>query len=90
MPVLPLAILLADFLAGVNSPLRSFHGPAKILAAMLIGVVAAGLTESRVDRPPRTGVLRRRGLCLSPRDLADRRGLDLRRGHPAERTDRRW
>ncbi len=47
VPVLPLAILLIDFLMGANSPLRSIVGPAKILSAMLIGVVAAGLTSRR-------------------------------------------
>jgi DcuC family C4-dicarboxylate transporter len=45
VPVVPLAMLLIDFLAGASSPLRSFEGPAKILTAMLIGVVAAGLTS---------------------------------------------
>jgi C4-dicarboxylate transporter, DcuC family len=47
VPVVPLAILLADFLMDTRSPLRSIEGPARILAAMLIGVVAAGLTSRR-------------------------------------------
>ncbi len=47
VPVIPLAILLVDFLMVERSPLRSVEGPAKILTAMLIGVVAAGMTSRR-------------------------------------------
>ena len=47
IPVIPLAILCLDFVLGVRSPLRSIDGPAKILAAMLIGVVAAGLISRK-------------------------------------------
>ena len=50
VPVLPLAILLSDFLLGLISPLQSLAGPAKILCAMLIGVVAAGLTNTKSTR----------------------------------------
>ena len=47
IPVIPLAILFLDFFLGMRSPLRSIEGPAKILAAMLIGVVAAGLISRK-------------------------------------------
>ena len=47
IPIIPLAILFLDFLLGMRSPLRSIEGPAKILAAMLIGVVAAGLISRK-------------------------------------------
>jgi DcuC family C4-dicarboxylate transporter len=45
VPVLPLAILLGDPLVGTRSPLHGLDGPPRILAAMLIGVVAAGLVS---------------------------------------------
>jgi DcuC family C4-dicarboxylate transporter len=45
VPVLPLAILLGDPLIGSRSPLHGLEGPPRILAAMLIGVVAAGLAS---------------------------------------------
>ena len=47
VPLVPLAILVFDFLMGARSPLRAIEGPAKILTAMLIGVVAAGLTSRK-------------------------------------------
>src|SRR5271157_5492205 len=48
VPVLPLVLLFTDASLGVFSPLRALEGPAKILAAMLIGIVLAGLTSPRV------------------------------------------
>ena len=48
VPVLPLVLLFTDASLGVFSPLRALEGPAKILAAMLIGIVLAGLTSLRV------------------------------------------
>jgi DcuC family C4-dicarboxylate transporter len=45
VPLLPLLILFADPILGAWSPLHSLEGPPRILAAMLIGVVAAGLTS---------------------------------------------
>ena len=47
VPVLPLVLLFADSSLGDYSPLKSLEGPPKILAAMLIGVVLAGLTSPR-------------------------------------------
>ncbi len=48
VPVLPLVLLFTDSSLGDFSPLRSVEGPAKILAAMLIGIILAGLTSPRV------------------------------------------
>src|SRR5208337_5454306 len=48
VPVLPLVVLFTDSSLGALSPLRSLEGPAKILAAMLIGIILAGLTSPRV------------------------------------------
>ncbi len=48
VPVLPLVLLFTDSSLGVLSPLRALEGPAKILAAMLIGIILAGLTSPRV------------------------------------------
>ena len=45
LAILPLAILMGDPLLGVLSPVRGLEGPPRILAAMLLGVVAAGLTS---------------------------------------------
>ena len=45
MPILPLAILMGDPLIGSRSPLHAIEGPPRILAAMLIGIVAAGLAS---------------------------------------------
>ncbi len=45
VPVLPLALLLGDPLVGDLSPLHALEGPPRILAAMLIGIVAAGLAS---------------------------------------------
>jgi len=45
VPVLPILLLSLDALIGTNPVTRSLVGPARILAAMLIGVVAAGLTS---------------------------------------------
>lgn len=50
VPVLPLAILLGAALLGSRSPLRAIEGPPLILAAMLIGVVAAGVASPRAVR----------------------------------------
>ncbi len=44
VPLLPLLILSSDSVFGTNPVLGSIEGPPRILAAMLIGVVAAGLT----------------------------------------------
>jgi len=48
VPVLPLLLLFTDSSLGSFSPLRGLEGPAKILAAMLIGIILAGLTSPRV------------------------------------------
>ena len=48
VPVLPLVVLFTDSSLGALSPLRALEGPAKILAAMLIGIILAGLTSPRV------------------------------------------
>ncbi len=45
VPILPLAILLGASLLGRRSPLHAIEGPPRILAAMLIGIVAAGLAS---------------------------------------------
>ncbi len=47
VPVVPLVLLFADSRLGSLSPLRAVEGPAKILAAMLIGMVLAGLASPR-------------------------------------------
>jgi DcuC family C4-dicarboxylate transporter len=47
VPLLPLLILSSDSVLGTNPILRSLEGPPKILAAMLIGAAAAGLTSPR-------------------------------------------
>lgn len=45
VPVLPLVILLADHALGSGSPLRGLEGPARILAAMLLGIAAAAVAS---------------------------------------------
>lgn len=45
VPILPLAILMGDPLLGAWSPVHAIEGPPRILAAMLIGIVAAGLAS---------------------------------------------
>jgi len=45
VPVLPIVLLSLDAIIGPNPMTRSLVGPARILAAMLIGVVAAGFTS---------------------------------------------
>ncbi len=55
VPVLPLVILLGAPLLGSHSPLGALEGPLRILAAMLIGVVAAGVAS-----PARSARWRRR------------------------------
>jgi C4-dicarboxylate transporter, DcuC family len=45
VPLLPILLLTLDAMAGANSPGRFLVGPGRILAAMLIGIVAAGLTS---------------------------------------------
>jgi DcuC family C4-dicarboxylate transporter len=45
VPILPLAILLGEPLLGAWSPLRGIEGPPRILAAMLIGIIAAGIAS---------------------------------------------
>jgi C4-dicarboxylate transporter, DcuC family len=47
VPILPLVILGVDAYIGPNALTRPIEGPSKILAAMLIGVVAAGATRFR-------------------------------------------
>ncbi len=49
LPVLPLVLVFTDASLGAFSPLRALEGPAKILAAMLIGIILAGLTSPRVS-----------------------------------------
>ena len=67
---------------------RAIEGPARILAAMLIGVVAAGLTSFRTAGGLSSAFFDGAGLRVHPRHLAHRGGLDIRRGNPAERADR--
>jgi DcuC family C4-dicarboxylate transporter len=50
VPVLPLFLLFADSIAGAFSPLRTLEGPAKILGAMLVGILLAGATSPRALR----------------------------------------
>jgi DcuC family C4-dicarboxylate transporter len=50
VPLLPLAILMGDPLVGARSPLHAIEGPPRILAAMLIGIVAAGAANPRSIR----------------------------------------
>jgi DcuC family C4-dicarboxylate transporter len=45
IPGLPILLLSLDAMIGPNVVTQSLAGPAKILAAMLIGVVAAGLSS---------------------------------------------
>ncbi len=45
VPLLPILLLLVDSMAGEYSVGRYLPGPARILAAILIGVVVAGLTS---------------------------------------------
>ncbi len=45
VPILPLAILMGDSLLGSFSPVHGLTGPTRILAAILIGVVAAGAAD---------------------------------------------
>ncbi len=45
IPILPLAILMGDSLLGSLSPVHGLTGPTRILAAILIGVVAAGAAD---------------------------------------------
>jgi DcuC family C4-dicarboxylate transporter len=45
VPILPILLLALDAEIGPNPLTRALPGPARILAAMLIGVVAAGLTS---------------------------------------------
>jgi DcuC family C4-dicarboxylate transporter len=48
VPILPILLLSLDAVFGPFSATRAIDGPAKILAAMLIGVMAAGLTSIQV------------------------------------------
>jgi DcuC family C4-dicarboxylate transporter len=45
VPLVPLLILSVEPLLGPVAPFRSIAGPPRILAAMLIGIVAAGMTS---------------------------------------------
>jgi DcuC family C4-dicarboxylate transporter len=45
VPLLPIVLLTLDAMAGPNSIGRYLIGPARILAAMMIGIAAAGLTS---------------------------------------------
>ena len=45
MPLLPIFLLTVDSMAGPYSVSRFLVGPGRILAAMMIGVAAAGLTS---------------------------------------------
>jgi DcuC family C4-dicarboxylate transporter len=49
VPVLPLVILFADHALGPGSILRGLEGPGRILAAMLIGVAAAALSNVKAS-----------------------------------------
>ena len=50
VPILPLAILMVAPMLGERSPLRGIEGPPRNLAAMLIGIVAAGVASPRSIR----------------------------------------
>lgn len=50
VPVVPLVILMGEPMLGQASPLYGIEGPPRILAAMLIGIVAAGLASPRSIR----------------------------------------
>jgi DcuC family C4-dicarboxylate transporter len=50
VPIVPLALLMGDPFLGPRSLLHALEGPPRILAAMLIGVVAAGMTSPRSIR----------------------------------------
>ncbi len=50
VPIVPLAILMGDPLLGAYSPVHALDGPPRILAAMLIGVVIAGLVNPSTIR----------------------------------------
>ena len=87
VPVLPILLLALDASIGPNVVTRSLVGPARILAAMLIGVVVAGLSgleKARVE----LGVLRGCRLRVHARHLAHRGGFDLCRGGSEERAGR--
>jgi DcuC family C4-dicarboxylate transporter len=47
VPVVPLVLLFIDSRVGAISPLRTLEGPAKLLAAMLLGMILAALTSPR-------------------------------------------
>jgi DcuC family C4-dicarboxylate transporter len=47
VPLVPLVLLFSDARLGAFSPLRLVEGPAKILAAMLVGIVLAALASPR-------------------------------------------
>ncbi len=47
VPLVPLLILFVDPMLGAYAPLRAIEGPPKILAAMLLGVMAAGLSTPK-------------------------------------------
>jgi C4-dicarboxylate transporter, DcuC family len=49
VPAIPLILLFSDHGLGSYSPLRTLVGPPKILAAMLVGIVLAGLTSPRLS-----------------------------------------
>ena len=49
VPLLPIVLLSVDAMAGPYSVGRFLVGPGRILAAMLIGVAAAGLDEPQQD-----------------------------------------
>jgi DcuC family C4-dicarboxylate transporter len=49
VPLVPLVLLFTDTGLGPYSLLRSLEGPPKILAAMLVGIVLAGLTSPRMS-----------------------------------------
>lgn len=53
VPILPLVLLFIDTMTPRFSVLTSFDGPTKILAAILVGVILAGLAAPRVV--PRLG-----------------------------------
>ena len=88
VPVLPLVLLFTDSSLGAFSPLRALEGPAKILAAMLIGIVLAGLTSPRVGGQLATAFFEGAGYAYTHRHLADRGGFDLCRGNQSQRPDR--
>ena len=74
--------------SGARSPLRSIAGPPKILTAMLIGVVAAGLTSRKSAGGLAPAFFEGAGYAYYNVISLIVRRLHLRGRRPAERSDR--